>query len=190
MAFAYVISSCKVALYLRLREMDLSIVGQQVKHQWTFDSKSVDLFCSMVQSCFVDNGEGETYPMDLITGQEPHVYGYADRSQLYYQCQVKIIFEEPGKEYERPKCNELRGFAYNGATTVDVRTGFRTLEIFKQRQTIPRRLSHGANEYGRQRLILSTAAKLSNNCVFHPPLPVFLGRCNYPPNCPYANLNS
>uniref|UniRef100_F1L337 Cuticlin-1 n=1 Tax=Ascaris suum TaxID=6253 RepID=F1L337_ASCSU len=50
------------------------------------------------------------YPADLMAGQEAHVYKYADRSQLFYQCQIKITIKEPGADCERPKCSDPQGF--------------------------------------------------------------------------------
>jgi hypothetical protein len=50
------------------------------------------------------------YPTDLTAGQEAHVYKYADRSQLFYQCQISITIKEPHSECARPKCAEPSGF--------------------------------------------------------------------------------
>lgn len=50
------------------------------------------------------------YPTDLMAGQEAHVYKYADRSQLFYQCQISITVKEPHGECARPKCAEPTGF--------------------------------------------------------------------------------
>jgi hypothetical protein len=84
----------------------------------------------VVHSCVVDDGNGDTvqilneegcaldkfllnnleYPTDLMAGQEAHVYKYADRSQLFYQCQISITIKEPNSECARPKCAEPTGF--------------------------------------------------------------------------------
>lgn len=50
------------------------------------------------------------YPTDLQAGQEAHVYKYADRSQLFYQCQISITIKEPNSECARPQCSEPTGF--------------------------------------------------------------------------------
>lgn len=47
---------------------------------------------------------------DLMAGQEAHVYKYADRSQLFYQCQISITIKEPNSECARPQCSEPQGF--------------------------------------------------------------------------------
>lgn len=47
---------------------------------------------------------------DLMAGQEAHVYKYADRSELYYQCQISITIKEPNSECPRPQCSEPQGF--------------------------------------------------------------------------------
>jgi hypothetical protein len=110
--------------------IQFAVIGQQVYHKWTCDSETVDTFCAVVHSCVVDDGNGDTvqilneegcaldkfllnnleYPTDLTAGQEAHVYKYADRSQLFYQCQISITVKEPNSECPRPKCAEPTGF--------------------------------------------------------------------------------
>jgi hypothetical protein len=110
--------------------IQFAIIGQQVYHKWTCDSETIDTFCAVVHSCTVDDGNGDTvqilneegcaldkfllnnleYPTDLTAGQEAHVYKYADRSQLFYQCQISITIKEPHSECARPKCAEPTGF--------------------------------------------------------------------------------
>lgn len=155
--------------------MQFADIGEQVYHKWTCDSETVDTFCMVVHSCFVDDGNGDRidilnsdgcaldkyllnnleYPTDLMAGQEAHVYKYADRSQLFYQCQITITIKEPNSECPRPQCIEPQGFgatrsaaaapAANSAqlrllkkrqadydNTLDVRTGFSALDISDQ----------------------------------------------------------
>lgn len=110
--------------------IQFATIGQQVYHKWTCDSETIDTFCAVVHSCVVDDGNGDTvqilneegcaldkfllnnleYPTDLTAGQEAHVYKYADRSQLFYQCQISITIKEPNSECPRPKCAEPTGF--------------------------------------------------------------------------------
>lgn len=112
------------------KPIQFATIGQQVYHKWTCDSETVDTFCAVVHSCTVDDGNGDTiqilnqegcaldkfllnnleYPTDLMAGQEAHVYKYADRSQLFYQCQISITIKEPNSECARPKCAEPTGF--------------------------------------------------------------------------------
>lgn len=150
------------------------IIGQQVYHKWTCDSEATDTFCAVVHSCIVDDGNGDTveilndegcaldkyllnnleYPTDLMAGQETHIYKYADRSQLFYQCQITITIKEPDSECPRPTCSEPEGFgalksgqiqemkfdqakllrkrAIGDGNTLDVRTEVSTLEITDQ----------------------------------------------------------
>ncbi|CAB3404183.1 unnamed protein product [Caenorhabditis bovis] len=98
--------------------IQFATIGQQVYHKWTCDSESTDTFCAVVHSCTVDDGNGDTvqilneegcaldkfllnnleYPTDLMAGQEAHVYKHADKSQLFYQCQISITIKDPGSE--------------------------------------------------------------------------------------------
>uniref|UniRef100_A0A915PUD2 ZP domain-containing protein n=1 Tax=Setaria digitata TaxID=48799 RepID=A0A915PUD2_9BILA len=147
-------------------------IGQPVYHKWTCDTETVDTFCVLIHSCYVDDGNGDSvnlineegcaldkyllnnleYPTDLMAGQEAHVYKYADRSQLFYQCEITITIKEPNSECSRPQCPEPQGF---GATkrenvrrptrrrqrdtgswseptnTLDVRTEMNTLDIME-----------------------------------------------------------
>ncbi|GMT36040.1 hypothetical protein PFISCL1PPCAC_27337, partial [Pristionchus fissidentatus] len=110
--------------------INFALVGQQVYHKWTCESETIDTFCMVVHSCTVDDGNGDTiqilddkgcaldkfvlnnleYPADLQAGQEAHVYKYADREQLFYQCQISITIKEPHGECARPECAEPTGF--------------------------------------------------------------------------------
>uniref|UniRef100_A0A7E4VGH6 ZP domain-containing protein n=1 Tax=Panagrellus redivivus TaxID=6233 RepID=A0A7E4VGH6_PANRE len=110
--------------------VSFATVGQQVYHKFTCDSETIDTFCMVVHSCFVDDGNGDTfemldtrgcaidrhvlnnleYPTDLMAGQEAHVFKYADRSALFFQCQVSISVKEPGSVCSRPSCADpVRG---------------------------------------------------------------------------------
>ncbi|VDK49072.1 unnamed protein product [Anisakis simplex] len=159
-------------------------IGQQVYHKWTCDSETVDTFCAVVHSCTVDDGKGDTieilnadgcaldkyvlnnleYPTDLMAGQEAHVYKYADRSQLFYQCQISISIKEPNSECARPQCAEPSGFAGGvapaagaapaqlrllkkrqagfGDNTLDVRTDISTIDISDQASALPAEFQH------------------------------------------------
>lgn len=166
--------------------IQFATIGQQVYHKWTCDSETVDTFCAVVHSCFVDDGNGDTiqilneegcaldkyllnnleYPTDLMAGQEAHVYKYADRSQLFYQCQITITIKEPNSECPRPTCSEPQGFgavrpggsiapkkpaaaaqlrllkkrAADYDNTLDVRTDFSALDISDRVCTLRKRL--------------------------------------------------
>ncbi|WKY16333.1 hypothetical protein Q1695_001198 [Nippostrongylus brasiliensis] len=100
-------------------------VGQMVYHKWTCEAEQTNTFCMVVHSCFVDDGNGERvqlinekgcaldkylltnleYPEDLMAGREAHVYKYADRDNMYFDCQITLRIKEPGSEYcEVPTC--------------------------------------------------------------------------------------
>ncbi len=78
---------------------------------WLFCDSLADIFCMRVHSCYVEDSRGErraqlinfegctndiyllntpTYLTDLMYGVEAHVFKYADRTQVYFQCQIGI----------------------------------------------------------------------------------------------------
>ncbi|CAB3410420.1 unnamed protein product [Caenorhabditis bovis] len=123
-------------------------VGQMVYHKWTCETEHENTFCMLVHSCFVDDGNGQRvqllnekgcaldkylltnleYPTDLMAGREAHVYKYADRDNMYFDCQIQITVKEPGIDYcDVPSCpdpprrrrsNEQQ-LAYNDNNTLD-----------------------------------------------------------------------
>jgi hypothetical protein len=131
----------------------------------------------VVHSCFVDDGNGDRvdlldadgcaldryllnnleYPTDLMAGQEAHVFKYADRPQLFFQCQITITVKEPNGECERPQCSEPEGrggrkrrqigWENQSADTLDVRTDVNALDIDDQVSALPRELAHRAHPY-------------------------------------------
>lgn len=54
------------------------------------------------------------YPSDLMAIKEAHVFKYADRVNLYFNCQINIVVKEPNGECVRERCAEPSGFATNG----------------------------------------------------------------------------
>lgn len=66
-----------------------------------------------------------------MAGQEAHVYKYADRSQLFYQCQISITIKEPNTDCPRPQCTEPQGFGATksqaGGTATRQTAAFRVL---------------------------------------------------------------
>ena len=102
-------------------------IGQKVFHKWTCDTETTDTFCMEVYSCYVDDGSGSVesqislldeegcavdgnllpnldYSTDLMGGAQNHVFKYADRPQLYFNCQIRIGVKEPNSD-----CAEYRG---------------------------------------------------------------------------------
>lgn len=106
------------------RPIRYAIVGQPVYHKWSCDTETTDTFCMTVHSCFVDDGHGDKvllvdengcaqdryilknldYLGDLMAGQESHVFKYADKTNLFFQCQVRIAVKEPKAQCKRPAC--------------------------------------------------------------------------------------
>ncbi|EFO27384.2 cuticlin 1, partial [Loa loa] len=104
-----------------------AVIGQMVYHKWTCETNTENQFCMMVHSCFVDDGNGDRvqlideqgcakdkyllqnleYVSDLMAGKEAHVYKYADRQSLFFDCQISVTVKEPNQEYcSIPTCPE------------------------------------------------------------------------------------
>ena len=49
------------------------------------------------------------YPTDLMGVKEVHVFKYADRPALFFQCQISITVKEPNEECIRPECADPEG---------------------------------------------------------------------------------
>ncbi|KAE9552850.1 hypothetical protein FO519_003963 [Halicephalobus sp. NKZ332] len=138
------------------KPVQFAVVGQQVYHNFKCDSETTDTFCMVVHDCFVDDGNGEKvetldgngcakdkfvlnnleYPGDLMAGQEAHVFKYADRSSLFFQCQISITVKEPGTECVRPSCQDPNRFKRNIPSGGKKRIYFdelSTLDVVSQR---------------------------------------------------------
>uniref|UniRef100_A0A915PHR1 ZP domain-containing protein n=1 Tax=Setaria digitata TaxID=48799 RepID=A0A915PHR1_9BILA len=104
-----------------------AVIGQMVYHKWTCETDTENQFCMVVHSCFVDDGNGDRvqlideqgcakdkyllqnleYVSDLVAGKEAHVYKYADRQSLFFDCQISLTVKEPNQEYcSIPVCPE------------------------------------------------------------------------------------
>lgn len=48
------------------------------------------------------------YVSDLMVGKEAHVYKYADRSSIFFDCKITITIKEPEKNFcDVPNCPDL-----------------------------------------------------------------------------------
>lgn len=151
--------------------VQFALIGQAVYHKWTCDTDTVDTFCMTVHSCFVDDGAGDRldlideggcaldkylmgnldYPSDLMGVKEVHVFKYADRPALQFQCQITILIKEPNGQCIRPECAEPEGRGggrrarrsvieeEGAAGTMDVASDFATLDISTHSQRLPNR---------------------------------------------------
>ncbi|GMR60707.1 hypothetical protein PMAYCL1PPCAC_30902, partial [Pristionchus mayeri] len=100
-------------------------IGQMIYHKWTCETETKDTFCMVVHSCTVDDGDGNKvelldqkgcahdkyllqnleYTSDLMAGKEAHVYKYADKAGIFFECQISITVKEPDQEYcDVPVC--------------------------------------------------------------------------------------
>lgn len=39
------------------------------------------------------------YITDLTAGKEAHVYKYADRQSMFFDCQITLTIKEPGQQF-------------------------------------------------------------------------------------------
>jgi len=86
------------------KPVQFALIGQQVYHKWTCDSKTTDIFCIIIHSCYVDDQHGNNvlvldengcavdkyvlnnleYLSDLMAGRETQVFKFADRPVLFF----------------------------------------------------------------------------------------------------------
>ncbi|KAL3994106.1 Zona pellucida-like domain family protein [Acanthocheilonema viteae] len=102
-------------------------VGDSVYHRWTCVAETKGLYCMRVHTCTVSDGQGGEavavidkkgcsvdkyllvdleYTDDLTAGQESHVFKFADRPALYFNCQLELTTKDyyRGCANERPVC--------------------------------------------------------------------------------------
>ncbi|VDD87685.1 unnamed protein product [Enterobius vermicularis] len=102
-------------------------VGDVVYHKWSCKPTAEELYCMKVHSCVVYDGQGGDsvelvdkngcaseptvlpdleYLGDLITGQQTNVFKFADRSSLYFSCQIELLVKDPYTKCAsaRPQC--------------------------------------------------------------------------------------
>jgi hypothetical protein len=159
-----------------------ALIGQAVFHKWTCDTETVDTFCMYVYSCFVVDPAGadrldlidETgcasdkylmgnieYPTDLMGVREVHVFKYADRPALFFQCQIQITVKEPNEDCVRPQCADPEGRGDGSrafrsrrgkrsvllapdATEIDVAARVEILDLDDDVSALPSELAHRA----------------------------------------------
>ncbi|CAJ0586751.1 unnamed protein product, partial [Mesorhabditis spiculigera] len=109
----------KVAQYAR--------IGETVYHKWTCSSPLADVYCMRVHSCTVVDGQGGSpfsvldengcqvdesllhnldYIDDLSAGQEALAFKFADKSGLYFNCQIQLTLKDRqyGCSVSQPEC--------------------------------------------------------------------------------------
>lgn len=75
------------------------------------------------------------YPDDLSGQKESHVFKYADKTQVYFQCQITLSFKGGQSNCPRPLCEELtRGKRFSNSTNkiagiLDVSKVFTVLDM-------------------------------------------------------------
>jgi hypothetical protein len=109
-------------------------VGDKVFHKWSCSFEMPELYCMLIHTCTVDDGSGTlvdmidqegcskdpvilddlTYITDLMAGTEASVFKFADKTHLYFSCQVQLSLkhEQEGETCPRPRCNVTRRFRF------------------------------------------------------------------------------
>ncbi|TMS35207.1 hypothetical protein L596_002657 [Steinernema carpocapsae] len=102
-------------------------IGDHVYHKWSCMTETDDIYCMRVHTCTVYDGQGGEavtvldkngcevdrfvlqnleYSHDLMAGQEAHVFKFADRPALYFNCQIALTIKD--RQYGcniAPKCD-------------------------------------------------------------------------------------
>uniref|UniRef100_A0A914VUB9 ZP domain-containing protein n=2 Tax=Plectus sambesii TaxID=2011161 RepID=A0A914VUB9_9BILA len=102
-------------------------IGEPVYHKWSCEAKVEDQYCMRVHTCSVGDGQGGStvpvldqngcevdhfilqnleYSSDLMAGQEAHVFKFADRPALYFNCQIELRVKDgvTGCSLVQPNC--------------------------------------------------------------------------------------
>ncbi|KAK0395494.1 hypothetical protein QR680_001307 [Steinernema hermaphroditum] len=104
-------------------------IGDHVYHKWSCVAESPDIYCMRVHTCTVYDGQGGEpvlvldkngcevdrfvlqnleYTNDLMAGQEAHVFKFADRPALYFNCQIALTVKDHqyGCDIAQPSCEQ------------------------------------------------------------------------------------
>ncbi|CAJ0932213.1 unnamed protein product, partial [Mesorhabditis belari] len=104
-------------------------IGEAVYHKWTCHADLPDVYCMRVHSCTVVDGQGGPsvtvldangcqvdesvlknleYIDDLSAGQEAMAFKFADRSGLYFNCQIQLTLKDRqfGCSVSQPDCSQ------------------------------------------------------------------------------------
>jgi len=131
-----------------------SRVGDKVYHKWSCKHGMQELYCMVIHSCFVDDGsnsafeliddkgcskdpvilENLSYITDLMAGTEANVFKFADKSQVYFQCQVRLSLkhEHENEMCPRPQCGLYRYLRFH--RNVDINLLNSTQNVFFKRR--------------------------------------------------------
>ncbi|KIH55347.1 hypothetical protein ANCDUO_14496, partial [Ancylostoma duodenale] len=93
-------------------------IGETVYHKWSCVSELTDVYCMRVHSCTVYDGQGGPpvtvldvngcsvdgvilqnldYTSDLTAGKAAQVFKFADKTGLYFNCQIQLTIKD--KQY-------------------------------------------------------------------------------------------
>jgi len=101
-------------------------VGDKVYHKWSCSYPFPEMYCMVIHSCTVDDGESHifeaiddtgcakdpviieelSYISDLMVGTEASVFKFADRPRVYFTCQVRLSLknEQKNRLCPKPEC--------------------------------------------------------------------------------------
>uniref|UniRef100_A0AC34QRU0 ZP domain-containing protein n=1 Tax=Panagrolaimus sp. JU765 TaxID=591449 RepID=A0AC34QRU0_9BILA len=121
-------------------------IGDHVYHKWTCESESVGVYCMKVHSCSVSDGQGGEavlvldsegceidrfvlqnldYSGDLTAGQGAHVFKFADKPSLHFNCQLELSLKDPksGCKFLQPQCVNKNGVPSGTSNQIDGNSG-------------------------------------------------------------------
>ena len=157
--------------------VQFTTIGQQVYHKWNCETDAVETFCMTVYDCFVDDGTGDRielldndgcsidkyllgnleYPTDLMAGREAHVFKYADRANLYFNCQIRITIKDAELGCPLPQCaanKKKRSVTMQdqqgSVLDVSVPNGIMVADVDLNEADIPQSILHPTNRISHQ----------------------------------------
>uniref|UniRef100_A0A914D127 ZP domain-containing protein n=1 Tax=Acrobeloides nanus TaxID=290746 RepID=A0A914D127_9BILA len=168
-------------------------IGDHVYHKWSCEVDTPDMYCMRVHTCSVNDGQGGEqvlvldqdgcqvdryvlqnleYSSDLVAGQGAHVFKFADKPTLHFNCQIEISVKQApnGCKDSQPQCtgadfvtsNTVNANNPSGYSNENIESASSSENIYQAKNNRPQPATR-INEYGQQRLLPSAQFRTNNN---------------------------